>query len=313
MRAKVWGCRGSVPAPGPETARYGGNTSCIEVQVDENIAIILDAGSGMRPLGHSLATEETKEIHVLLTHLHLDHLQGLAFFLPFWSQDVGLHIWGPPSPTYTLAERVAAYVSPPLFPIPLSDVPSRPVFHDVPSDPWMIGSALVTGCPVVHQGPTMGFRISAHDRTLAYIPDHEPSLGTNLRQFEPDWMSGYKVAHGADVLFHDAQYAEDEYHTHVGWGHSSIEHATLFAEAMEAERFILFHHDPSHSDVRLESLLREAQTTWVGHHPLVLAEEGMSVDLSRDGVFIGTAKPELGFQVEPLSGRGGAEEISTGA
>ena len=93
----------------------------------------------------------------------------------------------------------------------------------------MIGSALVAGYPVVHQGPTMGFRVTADDRTLAYIPDHEPSLGVDLRQLEPDWISGYRVAEGADVLLHDAQYSDDEYGSHVGWGHSSIDHAVTFA------------------------------------------------------------------------------------
>jgi len=292
MRARVWGCRGSLPAPGPETVRYGGNTSCVELCVDEDITLVLDAGSGMRPLGHSLAARGSKVIHVLLTHLHLDHLQGLAFFLPFWSDDVELHIWGPPSPSRALAERVAAYVSPPLFPVSLSDVPSRPVFHDVPEEPWEIGSALVSGQPVVHQGPTMGFRVTAHDRTLAYIPDHEPSLGVDLRQVEPDWISGFTIAHGADVLFHDAQYSGDEYGTHVGWGHSSIDHAVAFAAAAQVDRLAMFHHDPAHSDLELEMLLDEAHSSWSGTHLPVLAEEGMTLDLGPTGVTVAPS-PEM--------------------
>ena len=286
MRAQIWGCRGSLPAPGPETVRYGGNTSCVEVRVDEGTALILDAGSGMRPLGRVLAVDKVGVIHVLLTHLHLDHLQGLAFFLPFWSDDVELHIWGPPSPSYGLAERVAGYVSPPLFPVPLSDVPSRPIFHDVPDEPWMIGSALVQGHAVVHQGPTMGFRVTADGRTLAYIPDHEPSLGVDLRQVEPDWISGYHVALDADVLLHDAQYSDDEYAAHVGWGHSSIDHAVAFATAVRVERLVLFHHDPSHSDAELEPMLDQARSTWPGVRPPVLAEEGMVLELSPAGVTV---------------------------
>jgi phosphoribosyl 1,2-cyclic phosphodiesterase len=282
----VWGCRGSLPAPGPETVRYGGNTSCVEVRVDEGTAIVLDAGSGMRPLGHSLAAEGIDVVHVLLTHLHLDHLQGLAFFLPFWSGDTELHIWGPPSPTYSLAERVASYVSPPLFPIPLSDVPSRPVFHDVPDEPWMIGSTTVEGHAVVHQGPTMGFRLTAHARTLAYIPDHEPSLGVDLRRVEREWMSGYRVAQGADVLMHDTQYAEVEYDDHVGWGHSSVDHAATFAAAAEVDRLVMFHHDPGHSDAELESMLVTARATWTGDVAPVLAAEGMVIDLDAAGVTV---------------------------
>jgi ribonuclease BN (tRNA processing enzyme) len=230
-----------------------------------------------------------------LTHLHLDHLQGLAFFLPFWSDDVELHIWGPSSPNFSLAERVASYVSPPLFPVHLSDVPSRPVFHDVPDEPWMIGGAQVAGYPVVHQGPTLGFRVTADDRTLAYIPDHEPSLGVDLRHLEPDWMSGYRVAEGADVLLHDAQYSGEEYATHTGWGHSSIDHAVSFARAAQVERLLMFHHDPSHTDTELESLRDEAQSLWAGPRPPLLAAEGMTLRLERSDVSIdppaGAAEP----------------------
>lgn len=256
--------------------------------------IVLDAGSGMRPLGRDLAASRARVIHVLLTHLHLDHLQGLAFFLPFWSDDVELHIWGPPSPSYSLAERVATYVSPPLFPVPLSEVPSRPHFHDVPDEPWKIGSALVAGYPVVHQGPTMGFRVTAHDRTLAYLPDHEPSLGVDLRRLEPDWISGYRVAEGADVLLHDVQYSDDEYSSHVGWGHSSVDHAVTFASAARVDALVMFHHDPAHSDTELESLLDQARSLWAGSQPPALAAEGMTIDLGPDGVAIDAPIPTEG-------------------
>ena len=269
-----------------DTVRYGGNTSCVELNVDEDIVIVLDAGSGMRSLGRVLAARPPQAVHVLLTHLHLDHLQGLAFFLPFWSNDVELHIWGPSSPNYSLAQRVASYVSPPLFPVHLSDVPSRPIFHDVPDEPWMIGRALVAGYPVVHQGPTLGFRVTADDRTLAYIPDHEPSLGVDLRQLEPDWMSGYRVAKGADVLLHDSQYSGEEYGTHTGWGHSSIDHAVNFARAAQAQRLLMFHHDPGHTDSELESLRDEAEALWAGPQPPVLAAEGMTLRLVQAEVSI---------------------------
>lgn len=296
MRARIWGCRGSLPAPARDTVRYGGNTSCVELRVDEDILLILDAGSGMRSLGCDLAERGTHEIHVLLTHLHLDHLQGLAFFAPFWSDDVELHIWGPPSPNCSLAKRVASYVSPPLFPVSLSDAPSRPLFHDVPDDPWMIGSALVAGYPVVHQGPTLGFRVTADDRTLAYIPDHEPSLGVNLTLLEPDWISGYRVAQGADVLLHDAQYSDDEYNAHVGWGHSSMNHALTFASATQSEHLVMFHHDPAHNDATLESLLDEAQLLRTKGRPPVLAAEGMTLCLDQAGVRIDSSVPSSASQ-----------------
>lgn len=284
MKATIWGCRGSLPAPAPDTVRYGGNTSCVEVRVDEDTVIVLDAGSGMRPLGHTLAANGPSSIHVLLTHLHLDHLQGLAFFLPFWASDVDLHIWGPPSPNLSLADRVAAYVAPPLFPVHLSDVPSRPIFHDVPEGPWEIGSALVTGASVVHQGPTLGFRINADERALAYIPDHEPSLGVDLKALEPEWISGCPLAWKADVLLHDAQYTAEEYSSHVGWGHSSIRHAVTMAQAASVDRLVMFHHDPAHNDDDVADLCSEAAALWDGPRAPVAAAEGMSLLLEPDGV-----------------------------
>ncbi|HXQ61677.1 MAG TPA: MBL fold metallo-hydrolase [Acidimicrobiales bacterium] len=305
MRARIWGCRGSLPAPSSETVRYGGNTSCVELNVDDDVVIVLDAGSGMRQLGRALEGRHPRAIHVLLTHLHLDHLQGLAFFLPFWSDDAELHIWGPSSPNYGLAERVASYVSPPLFPVHLSDVPSRPVFHDVPDRPWMIGSALVAGYPVVHQGPTLGFRVTADDRTLAYIPDHEPSLGVDLEQLDPDWISGYRVAHGADVLLHDSQYSGDEYDAHVGWGHSSIGHALTFARAAEVERLVMFHHDPGHTDTELESLRDEAEARWTGPQSPILAAEGMTLVLDQAGVSVDPPAPTWAARPPVLTDRAG--------
>lgn len=294
------GMSGVDPAPGPDTVRYGGNTTCIEVRVDGDTVIILDAGFGMRPLGHLLATSGDKVIHVLLTHLNLDHLQGMAFFLSFWSDEMELHIWGPASPNQGLAQRVAAYVSSPLFPVFLSDVPSRPIFHDVPDEPWLIGSSVVEGHPVVHQGAILGFRINAHDRTLAYIPDHEPSLGVDLRHVEPDWMSGYRLAEKADVLFHDSQYSDDEYTTHIGWGHSSIDHAVAVAQAAHVDHLVMFHHDPAHSDLELESLLAEAQSSWSEGQPPVLAAEGMTLILESAGVTVSSPIPT---SVSPVSDR----------
>jgi phosphoribosyl 1,2-cyclic phosphodiesterase len=288
VRARVWGCRGSLASPGRRTVRYGGNTSCVEVRVDDTL-LVLDAGSGIRSLGYLLEADPPDAVHILLTHLHLDHLQGLAFFLPFWRDDVELHIWGPASPTRSLADRIAAYLSPPLFPVHLSEVPSRPVFHDIPDDPWTIGAATVTGSAVSHQGPTAGLRIDAGGCSLAYIPDHEPARGTDLRSAEPEWISGYPIAARADVLFHDAQYTDAEYRDHVGWGHSSVGHAVAFAQASSVGQLVLFHHDPSHSDADLEVMCSEALGHWNGPGAPVLAADDMVVELAPGRVTFSTA------------------------
>jgi phosphoribosyl 1,2-cyclic phosphodiesterase len=285
MQARVWGCRGSVAAPGAETLRYGGNTSCIEVRLDSGHALILDAGTGMRALGVAIDRDPVEELHILLTHLHLDHLQGLGFFRPLFRTGVDVHLWGPASPVQSLADRIATYLSPPLFPVRLADIPAHLTFHDAPEQQVTIGSATVRAAKVTHQGPTVGYRIEEHGKALVYLPDHEPSLGVHLSDEPSAWISGHDVAHDADVLLHDAQYRDHEYPHHVGWGHSCIEHAMAFARKAKVGTVVLFHHDPYHTDDDLDALLGEARRSWYGaDEELCLAHEGMTIVLDEAGV-----------------------------
>lgn len=257
MRIRLWGTRGSVASPGPDTVRYGGNTACVEVQTATAL-IVLDAGTGIRPLGVRLRGFSGR-IDLMLSHLHLDHLQGLGFFEPCFRPDVELHIWGPASPTADLAERLARYLSPPLFPVRLRDLGGRVVLHDVPQEPFEVGDSVVHGQPIIHPGPTVGYRISDGAGSLAYLPDHEPALGAPTFPLAPDWTSGYELAAGVDVLLHDAQYTNEEYAARVGWGHSSIDQTWAFAVQAGVDRLVTFHHDPSHDDDQLDSLVGQLQ------------------------------------------------------
>jgi phosphoribosyl 1,2-cyclic phosphodiesterase len=281
VKAKVWGCRGSLAAPGPETVRYGGNTSCLELRLADGTMVVLDAGTGIRMLGVQLENDPPPRIDLLLTHLHLDHVEGLGFFGPLWRTDTELHIWGPPSPLKSLEDRLATLLSPPLFPVHLNDTPSKPIFHDVPETEWQLGGATFSAQLVSHPGPTVGYRVEEDGRTLAYMPDHEPALGVDLETVSPDWISGYGIAAGVNVLMHDSQYTEEEYAKRIGWGHSSTQHVVTFALIAKIERLILFHHDPQHSDADLESMLVLARELWGenGEGP-VLGYEGMEIDLS---------------------------------
>jgi phosphoribosyl 1,2-cyclic phosphodiesterase len=285
MRARIWGCRGSVAAPGADTVKYGGNTSCVEVRLASGHALVLDAGTGMRALGVSMERDLPGELHILLTHLHLDHLQGLGFFRPLFSPELDIHIWGPTSPVQHLSERIAMYLSPPLFPVRLEDVPSHLTFHDAPEEPVTIGSATIRAAKVIHQGPTVGYRIEEHGRALVYLPDHEPSPGADLGAVPAEWMSGQEIARGADVLLHDAQYRDHEYDAHVGWGHSSIAAVMEFARKADVDTVVLFHHDPYHTDDQLEELLGEARDKWPSMEERVcLAYEGMTIVLDDEGM-----------------------------
>ena len=285
MRARIWGCRGSLAAPGADTVRYGGNTSCVEVRLDSGHVIVLDAGTGMRPLGVQMQQDLPARLYICLTHLHLDHLQGLGFFRPLFAPGLEIQIWGPTSPVQSLEERIARYMSPPLFPVHLDDIPSEITFHDAPEVAVTIGSATVRAGKVTHQGPTVGYRIEEHGRSFVYLPDHEPSIGNDLSEVSPDWMSGYDLARDADVLLHDAQYHDHEYGAHVGWGHSSITDTMEFATKAGVDRVVLFHHDPYHDDDDLEDLLVEAREKWDGPDDHVqLASERMTITLDEADV-----------------------------
>ena len=272
MRARIWGARGSLASPGADTVRYGGNTSCIEVRTDDGSLIVLDAGTGIRKLGLALDGARPSRIDLLLSHLHLDHLEGLGFFAPLWDASTELHIWGPPSPVRPLSDRIAQYLSPPLFPVRLADVPARIRLHDAPEEPWGLGSATLRSASIVHRGPTVGYRLEDGGRTIAYLTDHEPARAADLATLPAEWVSGYSVAAGADVLIHDCQYTEEEYPTRAGFGHSSSRHVAEFARLAGVRRLLLFHHDPNHDDDELEALLRRVRELWDGD--VELAREG---------------------------------------
>jgi phosphoribosyl 1,2-cyclic phosphodiesterase len=271
-QVKIWGCRGSVPTPGSDTVTYGGNTSCVEIALGDDAALVLDAGTGIRELGFDLVRRGTQQIYLFLTHLHLDHLEGLRFFAPLWNPEVTLDIWGPRSPVASLRSRILRAFSPPLFPAEVR-------FHDLPGQPWESHGLSLGAELVLHPGPTLGYRLETGASSLAYLPDHEPVLA-GIADRSPDWISGGAVASGADLVLHDSQYLDEEYDAKIGWGHSSVGDAIAFYRAVGAGRLVLFHHEPQRSDRELDSLEARAQMlAGPGEVPPVLAREGMVFEL----------------------------------
>jgi phosphoribosyl 1,2-cyclic phosphodiesterase len=253
VRVTFWGTRGSIATPGEETTRYGGDTSCVSIEgSDPGHLLVLDAGSGIRRLGLQV-DRAVSRIDLMLTHLHLDHIVGLGFFAPLFRPDVAITIWGPRATT-PLVDRLGRYLSPPLFPVRLRDLPSSYELREVPAGPFAVGPFTVTAEAVIHPDPAVGFRVAQDGRTLAYLPDHEPALGPAFPS-DPAWTSGAGVAEHADLLIHDAQYTAKEYLERVGWGHSSVDDAVAFADLVGARRLALFHHDPSRSDADVDALL----------------------------------------------------------
>ena len=272
MKITVWGCRGSLPSPGPEKNKYGGNTSCVQVE-HKDTCIVLDGGSGIQRLGASFG-DKYKEVHILLTHLHIDHTMGLGFFLPLYNPNVDVHIWGPSTTIESLTQRLRRYFSPPLFPVRLSELPKHPEIHELNNSDFTIGDINVKSNYICHPGPTLAFRLSTESGSFAYMPDHEVTLGSANFPNEPEWTSGYDIAKDVDLLFHDSQYRTEEYASRIGWGHSSIKDSVEFGTLCNVKQMELFHHDPLHTDSQLEKNINDFKLTDKSEFPINLCAEG---------------------------------------
>lgn len=278
MKVVMWGTRGSLATPGRDTARYGGNTSCVEVIGEAGARLVLDAGTGIRALGMALPPR-LRRVDVLLTHLHMDHIQGLGFFDPLFNPAMEVHIWGPASATLSLRGRLMRYLSAPLFPVPLRDLPCKLVLHEVPCATVRVGEFQIAANLVCHPGPTVGYRITGPGGVVAYMSDHEPALGQNGLRLPAEWTSGQLLAEEADLLIHDAQYTDEEYAARVGWGHSSIAHALAFAALARTKHLVAFHHDPAHDDATLDRLIAAATAQAAPPFAVTAAAEGAVFNL----------------------------------
>jgi phosphoribosyl 1,2-cyclic phosphodiesterase len=277
MKITILGSRGSIPTTGPEIKKYGGNTSCTSVGA-MGWQLLLDAGSGMRK-ANSMEKPMHKRLDILLTHLHMDHIQGLGFFKPLFDPEMEVHIWGPASSRQTLQARLGMYLSPPLFPVYLRDLPCKLHLHEIDNSTFEIGPFLIRSYYVIHPGPTVGYRVMENNKTFTYIPDHEPALGIHGLATDPSWISGFDLAHDVDLLLHDAQYTVPEYAKRKGWGHSSMEDTLRFAAQTGVKHLLLGHHDPGHSDKELEEMLADLKLNTDYSFEFELAKEGMEINL----------------------------------
>lgn len=280
MKVTIWGARGSTPISGLNFARYGGNTPCVDVRDDEGTILVFDAGTGLRELGQQLVGK-VKRVNLLLSHLHVDHIQGIGFFAPFFDPSVEVHIWGPASATHKLHARLRRYLSPPLFPVRLRDLPAEVILHELPGEPFDIGPFHITSMIVIHPGPTLGYRVEGPDGVVAYLPDHEPALGLGEFPLEGRWTSGYALAAGADLLIHDCHYSDEEYKTHVGWGHSSVGQVMKFADLAGVKKVVPFHHDPGNDDEALDRLFAGVVDNPDYDFEVIPAVEGTTFEIGR--------------------------------
>ena len=272
--ARFWGVRGSIPAPGPQTVRYGGNTSCIEVWCDDTL-FVLDAGSGLRELGLSLNTlPGPVEGHIFLSHLHWDHIQGMPFFSTAYAPGNAFHIYGSRREGVSLSDNLVGQMTHPNFPVPLSVMQSSISFHEIEAGAEMvIGGARVVTAPLNHPGGSMGVRIEHRGRAIAYCSDHEHE---EHRRIHPGVD---RLARDADLLIYDATYTDAEYPARKGWGHSTWQVACDISVDLGVKRLGIFHHDPSHVDDMLDEIGSQAAAR---NECAFICREGLEIDLLGD-------------------------------
>lgn len=276
MIVSIKGVRGSIPTSSPETSHFGGNTACVTV-LENDCMLILDGGSGLQKV--NLPDDSIERVDILLTHLHLDHIQGLGFFSPLFDASKKVHIWAPVSSTKRLQSRLSRFLSPPLFPVLMRDLPCELTLHEISNSSFKIGPFKIDSRYVIHPGPTVGFRIRGENSVLAYIPDHEPALGPSGLIMDRKWISGFDLVDKADLMIHDAQFTTEEYKSKIGWGHSSMEDVIQLGAIAGVKKLLLTHHDPARTDSQLQEIMIGLKQTYSGYLDFDLAREGMDIEL----------------------------------
>jgi phosphoribosyl 1,2-cyclic phosphodiesterase len=269
--------RGSIPTPGPGTVRYGGNTSCVEVRCGDEI-IILDAGTGLRPLGLALLAEfKNKPVNLtlLITHTHWDHIQGLPFFAPIYNPRCRLRILGCQGSRESLLQALTGQMESTYFPVPFAKLPSNIEIEELKDFSFDIGPVLVRAQRANHPGVCVGYRLFSPDGLVAYFPDTEPRLGGDDRDM-------IEFIRDADVLILDSQYDRAEYKKHIGWGHGCVDDSVALALTAGVKKLCLFHHDSDHNDKKIDSFLKYACQIVIrqkGKLKVEAAREGMTIQL----------------------------------
>lgn len=271
---KFWGTRGSIAVPSPETLRYGGNTTCVELRADGEI-IVLDGGSGIRPLGVALDREfqaRPIKLSLLITHAHWDHIQGFPFFKPAYDSKNEIRIFGFDGAGATFREIMAEPMRAPFFPITMRELSAQMNINKLNEMKFSLGKLDIHAAFVNHPGVCVGYRIFTSAGSVGFVPDHEPyefylhaARGKQLSAEEVKEIATEKHAglvqflRGSDILILDTQYTDQEYKKHIGWGHGSVSSAVSLALEAEVQTLFLFHHDPSHDDEMVDTMVESAR------------------------------------------------------
>jgi len=269
---KFWGVRGSIACPGPDTVRYGGNTSCLEIRCGDRL-FIFDAGTGLRLLGQSLMEKSLKDgggvdACLYLTHTHFDHICGLPFFAPLFVPGNHFRLAaGHLKPETGLKQVLVEMMMAPLFPIPPSVFQAQVSYTDFAAGEALSpgGDVVIRTAPLNHPNRATGYRVEYDGRSICYITDTEHVIGA------PD-QNILGLIQGADLVIYDATYTDDEYPAYAGFGHSTWQEGVRLADAAAVKTLVIFHHEPSHDDDQMDAIAAEAEAMRPG---TVVAREGM--------------------------------------
>jgi phosphoribosyl 1,2-cyclic phosphodiesterase len=287
MRVQFWGTRGSIATPGANMARYGGNTSCIEVRSATGTLVIIDCGTGAHALGQKLMSGGAKGLrgHILISHTHWDHIQGIPFFGPLFAPGNEWDIYGPQSLGQSLREALAGQMQYTYFPITLDQCQANIRYHDLIEGVFNIDDIRVSTLYLNHPALTLGYRLEADGITVVYACDHEPysrMLATGHGDFTGQDLRHAEFVDRADLLIHDAQYTADEYSERVGWGHSPIEYVVNLARYAQAKSVALTHHDPSRDDDAIDRLVAKVRDS--SSLDVFAAAEGKIVEIATPSI-----------------------------
>jgi phosphoribosyl 1,2-cyclic phosphodiesterase len=314
MRVRFFGTRGSIPTPGPHTLRYGGNTSCIEVQSSAGTLVILDMGTGAMALGRELmARGEPSRGHILISHTHWDHIQGIPFFAPLFAPGFEWDIYGPRGLHQGLRQTLAGQMQSTYFPVTLEQLGATIRYRELVEGRLRIGDIEVTCRYLNHPALTLGYRLEADGAALVYACDHEPhshALATGVGDFLGEDRRHAEFLAGADLVVHDAQYLASEYPQKIGWGHSTVEYACAVARLAKVRQLALTHHDPMRDDAEIDALVDALPTEgFRGSGPrIVAAAEGYEVEFSRRPS-VAVAKSWLSAEAPPAAALAGRSAV----
>ena len=264
-----WGVRGSIACAGPDTARYGGNTACVEMHCGGR-RLIFDAGTGIRPLGREMAAEAGQPIDLFFSHTHLDHVVGLPFFAPAMIAGRHLTLWaGHLLPGRTLEGALRHMMTPPLFPVPVDIFAAELAFRDFRAGETLRPDPAITvrTAALPHPDGATGYRVEHGGRAVAYVTDLEHREGVRD-------AAVVDLVRDADILIYDATYTDAEFPARVGWGHSTWQEALRIADAGRVGQVVIFHHDPSHDDAFMDAIATAAEAQRPG---TLVAREGMTI------------------------------------